>query len=300
MRRARFLAAAGLAFVLPGLLGAGAAGGLSWIPTPTGALAYERFGSGERQLVVLSGGPGIDPEIMRPVVNFLAGSSEVILFHQRGTGASWDAAGDEAALTVAGFVADLEALRLALGRATLNLVGQSWGSMLSMAYAAAHRPQVASLALLNPGGPNLAFMRGFSRRIVAKLTPEERAKLRSSDAISPEHLAIEVLGDVHERANVAPFVASIGPRTANPRVFRALMRDASQHYDVRAALDGIDVPTFLLFGDDDPSLAAKDQLTALFPRARVAVLADAGHLGWLDQPQAYRAAVLSFVEALPA
>ena len=35
-----------------------------------------------------------------------------------------------------------------------------------------------------------------------------------------------------------------------------MTRDAMRHYDVTSALRGFAKPVFLLFGDDDPSLAA--------------------------------------------
>src|SRR5665213_841006 len=62
----------------------------------------------------------------------------VVVFDQRGTGASRAAMGDASALTVAGAVADLDALRAALGLQHLGLIGHSWGAMLSLACAAAY------------------------------------------------------------------------------------------------------------------------------------------------------------------
>ena len=298
MRRIEALSALLAAAVAPALLGTANEPAPVWFRTADGLLAYQRLGAGSPQLVFLMGGPGIDPAVAAPLVADLAQQTEVIVFHQRGTGLSYDAPASPADLTIAGAVADLEALRVALDRPALDLVGQSWGSMLSMAYAAAHPERVASLALLNPGGPNLRFMRGFSRRVLAKLSPDERAVLRATGAATADHLRIELLGDVHDPANLQLLLPSLGPRSANPAVFAALMHDAEKHYDVTAALRGFAKPVFLLFGDDDPSLAAKDDLLALFPGARVAMIADAGHLGWLDQPLAYRSAVIAFVRSL--
>ncbi len=298
MRRSDILESLLAVAAAPGLLGAAAEAAPVWFPTADGQLAYERYGAGTPRLVFLMGGPGIDPSVATPLVEELARASEVVVLHQRGTGASYDAPASSDDLTIAGAVSDLDALRSALGRDVLDLVGQSWGSMLAMAYAAAHPERVASMALLNPGGPNMHFMRDFGRRVMAKLTPAERAAYAKTASSTPEHLRIELLGDVHDRANAQALLASLGPRSANDRVFRAMTRDAMKHYDVTSALRGFTKPVFLLFGDDDPSLAAKDDLVALFPDARLVTIADAGHLGWLDQPLAYRSAVLAFVRTL--
>jgi proline iminopeptidase len=298
MQRGDFLRAGLALCAAPAFFGAAAPPAPVWFPTADGPLAYARFGGGGRLLVFLMGGPGLDPNLAMPVVEDLASENEVVVLHQRGTGASYDARLTDADLTVAGAVADLDALRTALHREALDLVGQSWGSMLSMAYAAAHPARVDSLALLNPGGPNLGFMRGFGRRVMAKLTPAERAAYAKAGLVTPEQLRLELLGDVHDRANIGNLLDTLGPRTANQRVFTGLMRDAQKHYDVRAALAGFAKPVLLLFGDDDPSLAAKDDLVALFPNAQIATIPAAGHLGWLDQPVAYRDAVLGFTRSL--
>lgn len=297
MRRIEVLGSLLAAVAAPVLLGAADAE-LLWFPTADGRLAYQRYGSGTPRLVFLMGGPGIDPAVAAPLVADLAHQTEVVVFHQRGTGASYDAPASPDDLTIAGAIADLEALRVALGRETLDLVGQSWGSMLAMAYAAAYPACVASLALLNPGGPNMHFMRSFGRRVMAKLTPDERAAYAKTSPATPDHLRIELLGDVHDRANAQTLLATLGPRSANERVFSAMMRDAMKHYDVVAALRGFAKPVLLLFGDDDPSLAAKDELVELFPDARLVTIPEAGHLGWLDQPVAYRSAVVAFVRTL--
>lgn len=297
MRRIELLGSLLAAAAAPALLGAADSEPV-WFATADGQLAYQRYGSGTPHLVFLMGGPGIDPAVAAPLVADLSRQTEVVVFHQRGTGLSYDAPASPDDLTIAGAVADLEALRIALGRATLDLVGQSWGSMLAMAYAAAYPACVASLALLNPGGPNMHFMRGFGRRVMAKLTPAERAAYAKTNPSTPDHLRMELLGDVHVRANAQELLASLGPRSANERVFSAMMRDAMKHYDVTAALRGFARPVLLLFGDDDPSLAAKDDLVDLFPGAWLVTIPDAGHLGWLDQPAAYRTAVVAFVRTL--
>src|SRR5690606_35224286 len=54
---------------------------------------------------------------------------------------------DLSAYTTAGAVADLEAVRAALGYEAIDLLGVSYGTRLAMAYAASHPDRVRALVL---------------------------------------------------------------------------------------------------------------------------------------------------------
>ena len=74
-------------------------------------------------------------------------------------------------------------------------------------------------------------------------------------------------------------------------------RDAS----VINALPDIRLPSLVVVGaNDKPFLAAADYMAAKIPGARKAVIADAGHAANIDQPAAFNAALLSFLQTLPA
>lgn len=98
-----------------------------------------------KPVVVLHGGPGggcnaamrrfFDPAAYR-----------VVLFDQRGAGRSTPFACLEANTTW-DLVADVEAVRLALGIETWQVWGGSWGSTLALAYAQAHPARVTELVL---------------------------------------------------------------------------------------------------------------------------------------------------------
>ena len=69
-----------------------------------------------------------------------------MLFDQRGAGKS-QPKGSLEANTTQHLVADLERIRTALGIERWLVVGGSWGSLLALAYALAHRERVLGLAL---------------------------------------------------------------------------------------------------------------------------------------------------------
>ncbi len=140
-------------------------------------------------VVVLHGGPGggikpyyrrlLDPSLHRG-----------IFFDQRGCGRSTPS-GSLVENTTQALVADMEALRTALGIDRWTVVGGSWGSTLALAYAQAHPERVSALVvtgvfLAGPddihwlwGGARAVFPEVFAARD-AWLTPSERADPRAA------------------------------------------------------------------------------------------------------------------------
>ena len=100
--------------------------------------------------LIVHGGPGggaspywrryHDPEAYR-----------IVLFHQRGCGRSTPDAGlletDLSVNTTPHLIADMELLRAHLGIEKWQLLGASWGTTLSLAYALRHRERVSELVL---------------------------------------------------------------------------------------------------------------------------------------------------------
>ena len=60
------------------------------------------------------------------------------------------------------------------------------------------------------------------------------------------------------------------------------------------------MPTLLIWGDKDtfgpPSLA--QEMAQIMPRGRAEIVPDAGHLAWLDQPEAVAGSITRFLQAL--
>jgi pimeloyl-ACP methyl ester carboxylesterase len=71
--------------------------------------------------------------------------------------------------------------------------------------------------------------------------------------------------------------------------------------DVTDRLAEISVPTLVIVGDQDvdPGVAASVALAARIPGAQFVALPDTGHLSALEKPDAFGAALLRFVDALP-
>jgi proline iminopeptidase len=141
-------------------------------------------------LILVHGGPGGNAYSLEHSVGpHLAGRVCVVYYDQRGAGRSGhDPRGE---YSIAGFVADLEALRVALDAATVRLAGFSFGGQLAAEYAVAHRDRVDRLVLAAP------TIHGPLARA---------ARLAGMDAV----------GDAQFRATLRAHVAGIAPSDAGP------------------------------------------------------------------------------------
>jgi pimeloyl-ACP methyl ester carboxylesterase len=81
----------------------------------------------------------------------------------------------------------------------------------------------------------------------------------------------------------------------HPLGFR-LMAKSSADTDTTDLLPNIEVPTLLVWGDDDrrSPIDIAEQLRDAIPNAELAVIAKAGHLSNIEQPEEFNAQVRRF------
>ena len=282
------------------------------VSVPGGSLHYTIRGQGE-PVLVLSGGPGFAGDYMAPVAAELSSSHRTILPDQRGTGRSRLEKLDETSLTVELAVADLERLRRELGIATWIVLGHSWGGMLGMLYLAAHPEAVRALVLVDSGGPTRDFYEPFGDNLEARLLPADREAVdfwrqpaqRQADPqrATYESLRAKVPAYFFERRKAWSFVALMRPEGYTAAVNRLLLADLERTgYDLRPALRRVHVPALVLQGRQDPmpeSVAI--ELHGLIEGSRLRFLDRCGHFPWIEQPEAFYAAVRGFLAiAAPA
>src|ERR1700748_2304074 len=107
------------------------------VHTPDVDIAYEVYGTARAAtpVIAVNGGPGLSHKYMlqNDVWPRLSQGRQVIFYDQRGTGKS-QRVSPNASQSMEAQVADLEAVRLHLGFEKVDLVGDSYGGLLSMAY----------------------------------------------------------------------------------------------------------------------------------------------------------------------
>jgi proline iminopeptidase len=144
-------------------------------------LFTRRVGTGPT-VVVLHGGPGAHHDYLLPQYDLLARGRELFYYDQRGGGRS--PAPRDTPLGWRAHVADLEAVRGALGSARLTLCGYSWGGLLAVLYYLEHPDRVERLALVSPASITATGRRQFeaeyARRMAGPDVRQAREQLGAS------------------------------------------------------------------------------------------------------------------------
>lgn len=248
-------------------------------------LRYETQGTGTPVVFLHGLGSGADDWALQ--VPVFAERYRVITLDLRAHGQSQFTG----ALTVEQMASDVAALLAHLDAGPAHVVGLSLGGCVSLALCIQHAARVRSLTLVNtfaryqpPGTGGL--WRGAQRLWLLQFRPiHEVAEFVAAGLFpKPEQ------GLLREAA-----IASLS-RNSQATYWAAL--HAIRRFDGRAQLGDIRCPTLVVLGDRDRTVprASGELLARAIPGARRLVLTDSGHASPMDQPEAFNAAVLSFIE----
>jgi pimeloyl-ACP methyl ester carboxylesterase len=260
-------------------------------------LAYHRIGSGS-PVLCLPGGP-MQASAYLGHLGGLSARYELIVLDLRGTGDS-AIPEDPTTYRVDRQVDDVEEFRAHLGMDRVDLLAHSAGAALALLYAARHPDRVSRLALINPSPRVVALdVTEDDRREIAELRRGEPwfpaafaalERLWADEGTPGDGTAIRRFNygrrddDTPVRRNQEAAVAYYGEGGFDPAA-------------VRAELSRLPAPVLLTSGEYDIQIPPKRaaDYAALFPHARLAVLDEAGHFPWLDDPQWLVATVTDFL-----
>ena len=240
---------------------------------------YEIHGDGPP--LILTHGYSSTSAMWQGQVAALSKHHRLILWDMRGHGQS-DYPEDPKAYSEALTVGDIAALLDAVGAKKAVVGGLSLGGYMSLAFYRAHPERVSALLIIDTGP---GFKKDDAREVWNK-----RA-LDTADRFEREGL--EVLKSAsRERSTVSH-------RDAKGLALAARGMLTQRDAKVIEVLPEIKVPSLVVVGaDDTPFLAASDYMAAKIPGAQKAVIPNAGHAVNIDQPQAFIAAVLPFLDGL--
>jgi pimeloyl-ACP methyl ester carboxylesterase len=272
--------------------------------TPAGlTLSYERRGTGPL-LVCHPGGPGCSAAEFRDFAG-LDDSFELVLLSPRGS-ASSDAAGD---YSLAAYAADVEALREQLGIEQINLLGFSHGGMVAMTYASTFGERVGRLVLagtlaLWDRDAQAAMARGIEARSDQPWFADAQRAIEEEQA--GEFSSAKELTENTLRQAPLYFHRWEGNERVGRELFADFGRAEPLHYfnthefptlDLRSELRAIAAPTLVLSGDDDmiAGPVCGEAIVRELQDGRLVTIAGTGHFLYVEQPEAFRAALTDFL-----
>ncbi len=273
--------------------------GATTFSSDCGSLAYDEYGSG-KPIVLLAGGPGMNPAYMTPVAKILADSGRrAILFHQRGTGKSSDAISCHDRVSVAGAVADIEQLRVHLQLPKLTLLGHSWGGMLAMAYAQEHPGQIAGLVLLDTGPAEQSGFKAEMVALQARLSPADKEGLKAATT-DEEREKIQRRAEFADpsKSSLVEQEIPAGEPLWYPEVLK-LMAQGFSKWDVTQGVKNLSAPMVLIFGREDPGFSIANDIRSIQPEAKLVPIEHAGHYPWLDNQEPTAKALKTVASDLP-
>lgn len=270
--------------------------GPSTLETPFGELWYDVVGEGGgTPAILLHGGPGINSYYLNPM-RALGADRTVVLYDQLGSGRSTSTTGPSE-WTVENFVAELEALRAALGMDRVHLIGHSWGTILAAEYWRAHPEHVASMVFMSPALSIPVWLADADTLLMT--LPD------SIQAVVSEHEAAGTYEDPAYQDAVGVFYAAYLARAqpwspdvdsafafANFDIYGTMWGPSEftatgtlRDYDATGWIGEIDVPVLFTTGEFDearPSTVRRQ--AALVPGAEMVVIPGAAHLTMHDNP----------------
>ena len=265
------------------------------VHTPQVDLGYETFGTRGTALPVIAvnGGPGLSHAYMlqNDVWQRIARHRLVVLYDQRGTGASKHLQ-PGAPQTMDAQVADLEAIRASLGLQKFALVGDSYGGLLAMAYAAAHPEHVAMLVLSDSAAPAWKSMVHLLPQVFPDIEEQDAAQEKklgsTTDAAAQAGLLNHFRMIFYSPEKRDAYMAHMGDIGYVPAVGAAVSK-ATANLDLTPKLAGFHFPTLVITGRYDMNVAPLTawRMAHAIPGAKIVFFEKSGHLPSYEEPDKY-------------
>ena len=266
-------------------------------------LAYETLGSQGTMLPVIAvnGGPGLPHAYMvqNDLWQRIARRRLVVFYDQRGTGASKRLQAG-AAQSMDAQVADLDAVRKALGLDKVALVGDSYGGLVVMAYAAAHPEHVAKLVLSDSPGPSWKSIVHVLPQVfpdVEEQNSQEQQKLgQETEAAARAGLKNHFRMIFYSPEKRDAYMSRMGDLGYEPAVAQAVS-EATADLDLASKLAGFQFPVLVINGRFDMNVAPLTawDLAHAIPGAKLVFFEHSGHLPSYEEPDKYVAVLEDFL-----
>ncbi|HEX4824350.1 MAG TPA: alpha/beta fold hydrolase [Candidatus Polarisedimenticolaceae bacterium] len=274
-------------------------------------IAYHVYGKGP-VVIAHAGGPGAQWDIlrMRAVEEF----ATVVYIEPVGTGAS-GRLDDPNGYTIDRYVKDVEGLRAVLGIDRFVLLGHSHGGFVAQAYALAYPERLRGLILYDTSpttGPvwqrdveaNLAWFQDEPWFAEAKAALAAETTAKDDDemtAVFRREMPLYFADWTGHAVRYEPYRAAVrfavAPGRAGTDPSAPGQVGVAPVFDVVKRLGEIKVPTLILSGTKDFVCSARfgRVLHEGIHDSRLVLLSRSGHMGHIEEPQAFAAAVREYL-----
>jgi pimeloyl-ACP methyl ester carboxylesterase len=253
-------------------------------------------------VLVLHGGPGLDHTHMSPWLDSLGDEFRLLYVDGRGQGRSDRV--DPATLSLDAFANDVDLLAAALGLDAFALLGHSFGAIVATRHAI-ERGTAAGYVISGGGDSSDALLADVEASLEAmgdgaeaiadswqqEKTVETEEELKQLlDAQMPFHFH----GDVPTGFSTE--------MVGSPEVLRHFANQGYGDFDYVPELGRISKPTLVIVGEHDRTTTprAARVLHEGIAGSELAVVPEAGHMSFVEQPEAYIGPVRQFLRRLAA
>lgn len=253
-------------------------------------IAYERAGEGP-PLVLLHGYVGDSRGTWRRQLDGLSDEFTVVAWDAAGAGLSSDPPEWFALRDYADCLAEFVG---ALGLGRPHVAGLSFGGGLALELYRRHPALPTSLVLAS------AYA-GWAGSLPPEVVERRLQQVLQSADAPPDEFVRAVIPTLFSKSASADMIGEFAANASgfHPTGLRAMARSFAEA-DLRDVLSSIDVPTLLLYGDNDvrAPLDVAEDLHSAMPTSRLVVLPGVGHLINIEAADRFNAEVRAFLRPL--
>lgn len=253
-------------------------------------------------VIVLHGGPGLDHTHMSPWLDALGDEFRLLYVDERGQGRSDRV--DPASLSLDRFSEDVDLLAEALGLDGFALLGHSFGAIVATRHAI-ERGTAAGYVISGGGDSSDALLADVDASLEAmgngaEAIAESWEQEKTVETEEELKQLLDAQMPFHFHGQPPPGFSD--SMVGSPEVLRHFANQGYGSFDYVPQLARVSKPTLVIVGEHDRTTTPRASriLHEGIAGSELAIVADAGHMSFVEQPDAYLVPVRRFLRRIAA